>query len=138
MYLKELTYVNSDLPSGWQPYYIYIIFIDNVEIGKIVLREGNNQQRYFDGHIGYTIEKPYQGHGYAYQASLLIKDIAIKKGFKELIFTCSPDNIASKKTIQKLQCQYLETKEIPKKLRKDFTDKETIKEIYIMKLSEVI
>ena len=64
----------------------------------------------------------------------LIKPIALKLGFKELIITCSPNNLASKKTILKLQAQYLETVEIPKKYRKDFEAGETIKEVYLIKL----
>ncbi len=134
MKLVKQTYVNQGLPKGWKPYYIYLIEVATKIVGKIVLREGTNEERYYDGHIGYTIEPEYRGHHYAYQAVMLIKPIAKELGFNELIITCSPDNIASKKTIKKLHAQYLETKAIPKQYYKDFKDDERIKEIYLLKL----
>ncbi len=49
-----------------------------------------------------------------------IKAAALKLGFNELIITCSPDNLASKKTILKLQAQYLRKVEIPYTLSERF------------------
>ena len=62
----------------------------------MTLREGSCEERYYDGHIGYTVEPEFRGHYYAYQGVQLIKPIALKLGF-ELIITCSPNNLASKK-----------------------------------------
>lgn len=132
--LVKKEYVDKNLPKGWQPYYIYEMVIDDKIVGKIVLREGTSEERYYDGHIGYTVDKKYQGHNYAYQATMLLKKEALLLGFDELIITCSPDNIASKKTILKLKAEYLETVVIPKKLRKNFAAGEIEKEIYIIKL----
>ena len=56
MKLELLTYEKENLPCGWKPYYIYLIMVDHIEVGRIVLREGSNEERYYDGHIGYTIE----------------------------------------------------------------------------------
>ena len=64
MKLELLTYEKENLPRGWKPYYIYLIMVDHIEVGRIVLREGSNEERYYDGHIGYTIEKEYRGHHY--------------------------------------------------------------------------
>ena len=55
-------------------------------------------------------------------------------GFYKLIITCSPDNLASKKTILKLNAQYLQTVMIPKELRKDFDEDEIKKEVYLLEL----
>ena len=65
MKLELLTYEKENLPRGWKPYYIYLIMVDHIEVGRIVLREGSNEERYYDGHIGYTIEKEYRGHHYS-------------------------------------------------------------------------
>ena len=46
--------------------------VDHIEVGRIVLREGSNEERYYDGHIGYTIEKEYRGHHYSKDACLLL------------------------------------------------------------------
>ena len=105
-----------------------------MEVGKIVLREGTRKERYYDGHIGYNIELKYRGHHYAYQATKLLIKEAVLLGFDELIITCSPDNLASKKTILKLKAEYLETALIPIALRKDFATDELEKEVYLIKL----
>ena len=133
MELIKQAYV-EDLPQGWKPYYIFIIQVNNEEVGKIVLREGTIEQRYYDGHIGYSVEPQYRGHNYAYQAVIKLKKIAKRLGFEQLVITCSPDNIASKKTIRKLNAKYLETKTIPPEYQKDFRDDERVKEIYIIEL----
>lgn len=134
MELIKQAYVDKDLPKGWKPYYIFIIQVNNEEVGKIVLREGTIEQRYYDGHIGYSVEPQYRGHNYAYQAVIRLKKIAKRLGFEQLVITCSPDNIASKKMIKKLNAKYLETKTIPPEYQKDFRDDERVKEIYIIEL----
>lgn len=134
MKLIRHEYVNENLPKGWKPYYIFLIVVDEIEVGKIVLREGTRIERYYDGHIGYTVDLKYQGHHYAYQATKLLEKEAVQLGFNELIITCSPDNIASKKTILKLKAKYLETVFISQELRKNFTADELEKEVYLIKL----
>lgn len=127
-------YVKEGLPKGWLPYYIYQIVVDNDCVGKIVLRQGTNEQRYYDGHVGYSIDEKYRGHNYAFQAMQILKEEALKLGFDELIITCSPDNLPSKKIILKLKAQHLQTVKIPRELRKNFTDLEIEKEVYLLKL----
>ena len=39
MKLELLTYEKENLPRGWKPYYIYLIMVDHIEVGRIVLRE---------------------------------------------------------------------------------------------------
>ena len=125
--LELLERVDQNLPKGFQPYEIYSIFVGQDEVGRIVLREGTDEERYFDGHIGYTIEETYRGHHYAYQACLLLKE---RINMDHVIITCDPRNVASLKTIEKLGCQYLETKVIPSHLKKCFTKEEKEKRIY--------
>lgn len=130
MKLKLLSYEKTCLPAGWKPYYIYEIVVEQMTVGTIVLREGTNEERYFDGHIGYSIDEEFRGHHYSQEACLLLFDIAREKGFQELIITCSPDNIASRKIIESLPFIFLEEKAIPKELRKNFEANEKIKRIY--------
>ena len=137
MKLELLTNEKENLPRGWKPYYIYLIMVDHIDVGRIVLREGSNEERYYDGHIGYTIEKEYRGHHYSKDACLLLFDKAKEKGFKQLMITCSPDNIASRKIIESLPFKYLETKEVPACLKKDFDQGDYIKRIYCLDLEEL-
>lgn len=129
-----MAYVKTNLPEHWKPYYIFEIIVGKDVVGKIVLREGDLEERYYDGHIGFTIDPQYQGHNYAFQATILVLEIAKNKGFKDIIITCSPNNIASKKTIQKLPFKYIETKIIPKALARYVEQGEKIKEIYHISL----
>lgn len=120
--------VQDDLPDGFLPYKIYSIMENNIEVGRLVLREGDDEQRYYDGHIGYTIDEEYRGHSYAYQACLLLKDVC---DYDHYIITCDPQNMASKKTIEKLGARFIEIKAIPKHLKKHFNKDEKEKCIYI-------
>ena len=127
MELVILEEVKDHLPKGFDPYTIFLIMVDDNEVGRLVLRSGDESSRYFDGHIGYTIDEEYRGHNYAYQACLLLKEYVTEKS---LIITCDPNNIASKKTIEKLGCEYIETKPVPKSLKKYFSKDELEKCIY--------
>lgn len=132
MELKLLEYVHNDLPNGFNPYYIYLMVVDGHEVGKIVLREGTDEEMYYSGHIGYSVYEEYQGHYYAYQGCLLLRTCVEKA---ELIITCDPHNYASLKTIQKLGCEYVETARVPKTYRKVFAEDEREKMIFRWKLT---
>lgn len=123
-------FINDNLISGFTPYYIYDIYEESHLVGKIVFRLGTDQQHYYDGHIGYSIYEEFQGHHYAYQACLLLKEIIREAGYDHVMVTCDPSNIASRKTIERLQAQFIEELPIPSTLRKVFTNDEKIKRIY--------
>lgn len=137
MKLELLSYENTNLLPGWKPYSIFLIIVDHQEVGRIVLREGSSYERYYDGHIGYSIDKKYRGHHYSREACLLLFEIAKNKGFKELMISCSPENRASRKIIESLPFHYLETKAVPKELRKYFDQGDYIKRIYRLDLEEL-
>lgn len=128
MRLVLMEYVCENLPAGFSPYYIYSMMVDEVEVGRIVLREGTDDQRYYDGHIGYTVFEEFQGHSYSYEGCLLLKEML--DGVDHLIITCDPHNRASRRIIEKLGCKYVETLKIPQKLRKCFIEDEKEKMIF--------
>lgn len=134
MRLELLEHVTNPPWKGFTPYYIYQIMVGENEVGTIVFREGNNEEHYYDGHIGYFIEIPYRGNHYAYQACKLLKDIILTLGYQRIIITCNPDNIASKKTIEKLGADYIETLPIPSHLKYLFNKGEKKKRIYQWRL----
>lgn len=131
MELKLEEYVEI---TEFDPYWIYLIVIDNIEIGRITLRSGDDINHMYDGHIGYGIEKEYRGHNYSYLACLLLKDIMINKGYDHVILTCDPNNIASRKIIEKLGALFLEKRTIPKQLRKYYPNNEKERLIYKWRL----
>lgn len=133
MELVLFEYVKDHLPKGFDPYYIYSMVVDGEEVGRITLREGNDEARYYDGHVGYTVFEEYRGHNYSYEGCLLLKKIVNKD---HLILTCSPRNIASQKIIKKLGCQYLETKVIPQRLKKILGEDEEEKMVFCWDIKE--
>lgn len=98
------------------PFYYYDIIrkSDNLTVGKISIRIGNNFHSYYNGHIGYEVFKEYRGNGLAYKASLLVIDVARFHDMDLIYLTCDESNVASYRTIEKLGAELVEICEIPK------------------------
>ncbi len=102
---------SEDVPS-----YCYDIMIHdtNIHVGHCDLRVGHNEELYYLGNVGYTIKLKHRGNRYAYYACLLLFDLAYSKyAMKHLIITCNPDNIASRKTLERLNGNYLGIEKVP-------------------------
>ena len=93
-----------DYDKGILPRYGFSIIRinDNEDIGVIYFAVDNTRRQYLRGHISYGVSKDYSGHNYAMKACKLIKQVALAHGFKRLFIGARYDNIASKKTIEKL------------------------------------
>lgn len=98
------------------PYYYYAIYLNHLKnpIGKISIRIGHNYHSYFNGNIGYEIDKDFQGNHYASQACQLVIPVAKYHNMDYLILTCDKSNIASSKTIEKLGARLIEIVMPPK------------------------
>ncbi len=107
--------ISLDLYSkSIETYYYHIVRLsDNAQVGYCDLRLGHSPSLYYYGNIGYRVLEEYRGHGYAYKACLLLFEIAKKMNMSYLLITASPDNIASNKTCEKLNCQFIETTDVP-------------------------
>ena len=121
--------------SGWNQYVksvFYGVYLTgtNTRVGRCDLRLGMNDELYYAGNIGYRIEEMYRGNHYAYDTCLLLFQIAKDEyGMKELIITCSPENTPSKKTLEKLEGEYIETVDVPRS-HWLYRQGEPIKDIY--------
>ena len=83
-------------------------------IGDIDVRIGNTRHLIlYGGHIGYSVHESYQGHCYAAKACRIIKDVALEHGMTELWITCNPENIASRKTCEKLGAVFVNIVDVP-------------------------
>ena len=114
------------------PFYYYDIYVDEKVVGKISIRIGNNYHSYYNGNIGYEIDKEYRGSNYAYKASKLVLQVAKAHNMSELILTCDESNIASYKTIEKLGAELIEIVKPPKDY---FAYREDMEKQRIYKLS---
>jgi predicted acetyltransferase len=65
------------------------------------------------GHIGYHVFPLSRGQHLAERACRLILPFARAHGMKHLWITCNPDNVPSKRTLERLGAQYIETVNVP-------------------------
>ena len=115
--LKERYRLSEETAYDGVPvvYYDILRHEDQEKVGTIDLRLTVEGDMYYYGNIGYNISRIYRGHSYAYEACLVLFEIAREEfGMKELIITCSPENIASYKTLKKLGGELLELVEVPR------------------------
>lgn len=117
------------------PFYYYDIIISDSIVGKISIRIGNNYHSYYNGNIGYEIDKEYRGNNYSYKACKLVLQVAKAHDMDELILTCDESNIASYKTIEKLGAELIEIVKPPEDY---FAYRENMEKqrIYKLQLSE--
>lgn len=112
----------------------FYICLNEKRIGKIDLRFTMDDEMYYFGQVGYSIDQRYQGHNYAYYACQILFQLARDKyKMHSLIITCSPNNIASLKTLQKLNGTLLEKVNVPIH-HELFRRNETEKYIFAFKL----
>lgn len=117
VYLKKKYFVDEKSAYDGVATVYYDIYRneDNKKIGSTDLRLTIEGFMYYFGHIGYRIEEKYRGHNYSYYSTKLLFEIAYKEyGIKEIILTCSPENTASCKVLQKLGGEFVELVNVPK------------------------
>lgn len=97
------------------PTYNYGIYLHGTKkkIGYCDLRCGMSEEIYYAGNVGYRINEGYRGHRYAQKACRLLFTVAKQKQMRELLITCSPENIASRLTLEHLGGELIETVQVP-------------------------
>ena len=86
---------------------------DNEDIGVVYFAVDTSRRQYLRGHLSYGISPAYSGHNYAMKACKLIKHVALAHGFKRLFIGSGYDNIASRKTIEKLGANPVTINDVP-------------------------
>lgn len=106
--------VPADEGKGLVPFYrFHIVLPDGSIAGHLNFRVGDNEHiRFFAGNIGYTVQEGFRGHGYAYQACRAVEPF-VRSIYESVIITCDPENSASRRTIEKLGCDFLEKILVP-------------------------
>lgn len=96
-------------------YYDIVLNKDNIKVGDIELRLKMDDNMYYYGHVGYSILTKYRGNHYSFEAcKLLFNEAKERYEMSELYITCNPDNIASYKTLLKLNGELVEVVQVPK------------------------
>ena len=87
---------------------------DRVDMGGINLRIGNGENLVrYRGHVGYSVDPQHRGRGYAARACRLILPLAAHHGLSPLWITCDPDNVASRRTCERLGAKLIEIVTVP-------------------------
>ena len=111
--------VEAGPEKNWLPaYHFAICGPAGTRMGVCDLRIGHNESVYYGGNIGYRIEEPYRGRHYAGKACKLLFELARRHGMEYVIITCSPDNLASRRTCEWLGGELLEVVELPENDRR--------------------
>ena len=104
----------GDPVRNWVPaYYFDIVDSSGTKVGFCDLRIGHSEGLYYGGNIGYTVYEPYRGRHYAAKACALLFELAKKHGMDYLYITCQPENVASRRTCERLGGTFLGIKELP-------------------------
>ncbi len=109
--LEIAAITQADEKTGYVPMYRFDIVrtSDGATIGTTDLRLGYVRNTYFGGNIGYRIDEPYRGNGYAGKAARLVFEVARAHKMPYLIITCDKSNIASRKTLERLGGELLDS-----------------------------
>ena len=104
----------GDEERGFLPAYLYLIFLEGgAEVGQINFRVGTSRHaRLVAGHIGFEVAPDFRGGRIALRACRLLAPLVAEVS-GEVIITCDPDNLASKRTIELLGAEFLDEQEIP-------------------------
>jgi tagatose 1,6-diphosphate aldolase len=101
--------VDADPARDLVPFYHFrLLTQDGQDAGHINFRIGNTDHiRLFAGHLGFAINEPFRGRGWAGQGCRGLVPF-MRTIYDTIILTCDPANSASRRTIEKLGAQFLE------------------------------
>ena len=96
------------------PYYHFrILDAAGADAGHINFRVGDTSHvRICAGHIGFVIHGPFRGHGYALEACRAIAPF-VRSISESVIITCDPENLPSRRTIEKLGATFVDEVPVP-------------------------
>lgn len=83
-------------------------------VGGLSLRVGDTTdiERHI-GHVGYNVYPPARGHHFAERATRLVLPLARQHRLRHLWITANPDNLASRRTIERLGAQLIDIIPLP-------------------------
>jgi tagatose 1,6-diphosphate aldolase len=82
--------------------------------GLINFRAGSTYAlEMYGGHFGYGVEAPFRGRHFAERACRLLLPLARRHDLTLLWITCNPENIASRRTCERLGCQLFDIVPLP-------------------------
>lgn len=108
-----------DADCGIEDGYTFSIYRSGTRdyVGYVSLRLGESPGLYYLGHIGYRIEEEHRGHGYAARACGLMLPLLKRLHLGSVVITNNVDNLASRKTCERLGCVLERIADVPPEYR---------------------
>ena len=103
----------ADPVKRYVPAYHFQILVNGQPVGRIVLRIGYPDSLFFGGQIGYGVEEPYRGHGYAGAACRLLFPVMRAHGMRSALITNNVENAASRRVCEKIGARFLCRADVP-------------------------
>jgi len=122
--------------KGYVPKFIYDIVLHDTQtiIGECDARIGYNDNIFYGGNIGYSVNPEYRGHGYAGEAVKLLYKVFQENDINKIYITNNPENINSKRVCEKLGANFLGLFELPADNPMRIEDGESHKNIFEIEL----
>jgi predicted acetyltransferase len=86
---------------------------DSSRVGDINLRIGYTDGLYYGGQIGYNVDEPQRGHGYAEKACRLLLPVLRAHSMTKAIISNNETNTASRRTCEKLGAKHIRLAPLP-------------------------
>ena len=104
----------ADRERNRVPAYRFELRVGGEKVGSASLRVGATEylERYA-GHIGYGVEYAFRGRRYAARACMLLFDVARQHGMTTLWVTCNPENVASRRTCERIGGELVDIVDLP-------------------------
>ena len=103
----------ADPVKRYVPAYHFQIMADDQPVGRITLRIGYPDSLLYGGQIGYGVDEPYRGHGYAGAACRLLFPVMRAHGMRSALITNDVDNAASRRVCEKTGARFLCRIDVP-------------------------
>jgi tagatose 1,6-diphosphate aldolase len=104
----------ADPARNWVPAYRFEMRVAGQRVGTISLRVGDTAYiRRYAGHIGYGVDPEHRGHHYAARATRMLFPLARKHGMTTLWITCNPENVASRRTCERVGGELVDIVDLP-------------------------
>ena len=109
----DRVYDTGNSPWGVPAYRFHILY-GGERAGTVSLRIGRSELvlRYA-GHVGFGVDPRFRGRALAERAVRLILPLAATHGLSPLWITCNPANLASRRVLERLGAEYVETVSLP-------------------------
>jgi len=107
-------FYTADISPWAVPAYRFDIVAGGVRSGTISLRLGTTRTlTHLAGQVGFSVNEASRGRGIAGKGVTSLLPLACAHNMNPFWFTTTPENVSSRRTLEKLGCEFIEIVRIP-------------------------